>query len=54
MMTEEKRRHKRINISVPINYEFLETDSKAVADSVTKNISESGVRMVFDKFLFIG
>jgi len=50
MELEEKRQHKRINISVPINYEFLETDKKEIGDTLSKDISESGVRASFNKF----
>ncbi|MDD5005616.1 MAG: PilZ domain-containing protein [Candidatus Omnitrophica bacterium] len=49
-MNEEKRLHKRISLSLPINYEVLETEKKEYNTTVCKDISEGGIRLVLKKF----
>lgn len=49
-MLQERRINKRISLSLPINYELLETDIKDRGTTVSKDISESGIRLVFKKF----
>lgn len=49
-MLQEKRLNKRISLSLPINYESLETTRKELDTTVSRDISEGGVRLVFHKF----
>lgn len=49
-MYQEKRLNKRITLSLPINYEALETKSKEMDTTASKDISESGIKMIFKKF----
>jgi c-di-GMP-binding flagellar brake protein YcgR len=49
-MTEEKRINKRITLSLPINYEVLNTKVKDRENTVSKDISESGIKLIINKF----
>jgi c-di-GMP-binding flagellar brake protein YcgR len=49
-MFEEKRKNKRISLSLPTYYEPLETDRKVHLNTVSKDISEGGIRLAFSKF----
>jgi len=49
-MFQEKRINKRINLSLPINYESLEIEKKEIDSAISKDISEGGLRLLFHKF----
>jgi c-di-GMP-binding flagellar brake protein YcgR len=49
-MFQEKRLNKRISLSLPINYESLETNKKELDATVSRDISEGGLRLTFHKF----
>ncbi|MDD5617868.1 MAG: PilZ domain-containing protein [Candidatus Omnitrophica bacterium] len=49
-MWQEKRTDKRINLSLPIDYESLETTKREHDSTVSKDISEGGMRIVLKKF----
>lgn len=49
-MLPERRQYNRINITLPINYETLETPHKRVGTTVCKDISLAGARIHFDSF----
>ncbi|MDD5291627.1 MAG: PilZ domain-containing protein [Candidatus Omnitrophica bacterium] len=49
-MWQEKRVHKRITLSLPIDYEYLGTDKKECSSTVSKDVSEGGLRLALNKF----
>ncbi|MFC1645607.1 PilZ domain-containing protein [Candidatus Omnitrophota bacterium] len=49
-MWQEKRKNKRITLSLPIDYEILNTEEKEINSTICKNISEGGLKLVFKKF----
>jgi c-di-GMP-binding flagellar brake protein YcgR len=49
-MWREKRLYKRLTLSLPIDYESLDTERKECFSSVCKDISEGGVRLVCHRF----
>ena len=49
-MWQEKRESKRITLSLPIDYEILNTEKKETSSTICKNISEGGLKLVFNKF----
>lgn len=49
-MREERRINKRITLSLPIDYKYLETDKKEYNSAISKDISEGGVRLLFHRF----
>lgn len=49
-MWKEKRRHTRLTLSLPVNYEVLETDKKEISDTICKDISEGGIKLMLKKF----
>ncbi len=50
MEKREKRLYKRITLSLPINYEILDTDKKELDHTVCKDISEGGLKLIVKKF----
>jgi len=49
-MWQEKRQTRRLSLSLPINYEVLDTEEKEASNTISKNISEGGLKVVFKKF----
>lgn len=49
-MWQEKRQNKRITLSLPIDYEIVDTKEKELSSTICKNISEGGLKVVFKKF----
>lgn len=49
-MVDEKRKHKRINVSLPVNYATLEIPEKRCGNAVCKDISQGGVKIILDRF----
>lgn len=47
---QEKRLNKRINISLPINYETLGLDRKELGNTISKDISETGIKLILKEF----
>jgi len=49
-MWQEKRAYKRVNLSLPIDYEYLGADKKEYHSTVSKDVSEGGLRLALHKF----
>ena len=49
-MFTERRICKRINVSLPINYDILETVKRISSNTVCKDISETGIRLILKRF----
>jgi len=49
-MFQEKRIHKRVNVSVPINYETIENPLKRYGHTLSKDISENGIKIAMERF----
>ena len=49
-MNEDRRINKRINVSLPIDYETLEATGKKYGNAICKDISENGIKIVCDEF----
>lgn len=47
----EKRKHPRINVSIPLQYKELRGNSYLSKGTLTKNISESGIKFISDSFI---
>jgi len=47
---EERRQNKRLALTLPIYYEVLEKDKKEIGDTVCKDISEGGMKLMLKKF----
>ncbi len=50
--SQEKRRYPRVNTHIPVKYRKLgDTVGADVANTVSKNLSEGGVRFTTDEFV---
>ena len=47
----EKRRHPRVNSTVPVQYKKLKELSEGTIGAITQNVSEGGVRFMANEFL---
>lgn len=49
-MPEERRAYERISASLPINYETLDTADKKYGTTLSRDISQGGIKILFDRF----
>lgn len=49
-MVSEKRKDKRIHVSLPIDYSPLEIPEKRCGNAAGKNLSQGGLKIILDKF----
>ncbi len=49
-MWEEKRKYKRLTTTLPINYEVLEIKKKEFSNTICKDISEGGLKLLLKDF----
>lgn len=49
-MANERREYERLSISMPINYETLETPEKRCGETSSKDISQGGIKIILDRF----
>ena len=49
-MIKERRTNKRINVSLPINYEILDGNERKCGHTICKDISNEGIKIILDKF----
>ena len=49
-MENKKRQNKRLALSLPIYYEVLEKGKKEIGDTICKDISEGGIKLMLKKF----
>lgn len=49
-MWNEKRINRRITVSLPINYETIDIPKKMIGHTVSKDISEGGLKILLERF----
>ena len=49
----EKRKHQRIEAAIPLRYKGLRANSSLTRGTLTKNLSEGGVRFNTNEFISI-
>ena len=49
-MANERRESKRAVVSLPVNYATLEIPQKRCGDTVCKDISQEGIKILLDRF----
>jgi len=49
-MSNERRANERINAALPINYETIDTAEKHYGNTISKDISPGGIKILIDKF----
>ena len=49
-MASVRREYKRINVSLPINYATLEMPEKRCGETACKDISQTGIKILLDRF----
>jgi len=47
----DKRRHPRVDVRFPLQYKELHGTAKSIKGTITKNLSEGGVRFHTDNFI---
>ena len=49
--TKDRRNHPRIRASIPVRYKALQEHDDSARNTLTKNVSEGGIKFVSEKFL---
>ncbi|MDD5680814.1 MAG: PilZ domain-containing protein [Candidatus Omnitrophica bacterium] len=49
--TDEKRKYKRVNSTIPLQYKKLRQLSEGTVGAITQNVGEGGVRFIANEFL---